>query len=555
MALVVMAEGKAKYVFYFIGDGMGVNQVNGTETYMAAVEGRIGTSPLCFAQFPYVGLVTTYSGTNGVTDSAAGGTALATGNKTKNGALGIKSDLTTRINSIAALAKSEGKAVGVTTSVSVDHATPASFYAHVKDRNMYHQIGKDLIESGKGIPTAYGVMFINEDIPMDIVYNGKHFPEYDYKGSLATVAVTCKGETEYLYLPCSIQDINHALTKLPAKTWEECECTLESSNFPAEDWNENSKSILANEGVYCLNNVCEAVRRLHDESDFEKLSAAMQMADVDDSGSIAVIANQLSDFIYIPDAEDNEDVGRYWIENIFGYEYDEALEDYIDFASFGEDVINDHDCNFLDTGGFIALEDGVSLDRMLEAAKAEKKFCENIAPPKPTPDDPNLITERFFFPLKYSVGTYNEYGDMDWEADAEDLNCSFGDRYESEIVNSFIKYTELDSCDMIEYFDQSESARAKIMSAKWGFDNIDGTLFGVVTAKLKEPLTGDEEEVFKDWILGQNSDGLGEGFEQQDIEIDDGILNVHFWNSSDEYYVENEDDFYNRMDNGMGGMM
>ena len=162
----------------------------------------------------------------------------------------------------------------------------------------FAKIGKDLIESGKGIPTAYGVMFINEDIPMDIVYNGKHFPEYDYKGSLATVAVTCKGETEYLYLPCSIQDINHALTKLPAKTWEECECTLESSNFPAEDWNENSKSILANEGVYCLNNVCEAVRRLHDESDFEKLSAAMQMADVDDSGSIAVIANQLSDFIY-----------------------------------------------------------------------------------------------------------------------------------------------------------------------------------------------------------------------------------------------------------------
>lgn len=61
--------------------------------------------------------------------------------------------------------------------------------------------------------------------------------------------------------------------------------------------------------------------------------------------------------------------------------------------------------------------------------------------------------------------------------------------------------------------------------------------------------------MFKAWILGQNSDGLGEGFEQQDIEIDDGILNVHFWNSSDEYYVENEDDFYNRMDNGMGGMM
>ena len=148
MALVAMAEGKAKYVFYFIGDGMGVNQVNGTETYLAALEGRIGTSPLCFAQFPYAGLVTTFSASNGITDSAAGGTALATGHKTKNGALGVKADLTTPVRSVAAAAQADGKAVGIATSVSIDHATPASFYAHVKDRGMYHQIGKDLITAG-----------------------------------------------------------------------------------------------------------------------------------------------------------------------------------------------------------------------------------------------------------------------------------------------------------------------------------------------------------------------------------------------------------------------
>lgn len=51
-----------------------------------------------------------------------------------------------------------------------------------------------------------------------IVYDGKYFPEYDYKGSFAIVAVASKGENEYLYLLCSIKDINHALTKLPAKT-------------------------------------------------------------------------------------------------------------------------------------------------------------------------------------------------------------------------------------------------------------------------------------------------------------------------------------------------
>lgn len=148
MAVTAFAEGRAKYVFYFIGDGMGVNQVNGTETYLAALEGRIGTTPLLFPSFPNVALVTTFSATNGVTDSAAAGTALACGKKTKNGALGVEKDLTTPVTSIAVWAQQAGAAVGVTTNVSVDHATPASFYAHQPDRNMYHEIGGDLFRAG-----------------------------------------------------------------------------------------------------------------------------------------------------------------------------------------------------------------------------------------------------------------------------------------------------------------------------------------------------------------------------------------------------------------------
>lgn len=144
----LLAFGQAKYVFYFIGDGMGVNQINGTETYLAALEGRIGITPICFTSFPYAAFVTTYSATNGVTDSAAGGTALATGHKTKNGALGMLDDLKTSVNSIAVWAKEHGAAVGVTTSVSVDHATPAAFYAHQPKRQLYHAIGLDLPKAG-----------------------------------------------------------------------------------------------------------------------------------------------------------------------------------------------------------------------------------------------------------------------------------------------------------------------------------------------------------------------------------------------------------------------
>ena len=148
VALGAMAEGRAKYVFYFIGDGMGANQVNGTETYLAALEGRIGITPLCFTQFPYSAFVTTYSATNGVTDSAAAGTALATSHKTKNGALGVQADLQTPLNSVAVWAQQAGAAVGVTTSVSVDHATPAAFYAHQGARGSYYAIGQDMVKAG-----------------------------------------------------------------------------------------------------------------------------------------------------------------------------------------------------------------------------------------------------------------------------------------------------------------------------------------------------------------------------------------------------------------------
>ena len=139
---------QAKYVFYFIGDGMGVNQVNGTEAYRAELEGRIGITPLLFTQFPYATMATTYSANSKITDSAASGTALATGHKTNNGTLGLLPDQKTVVNSIAVKAQQAGARVGIATSVSIDHATPAAFYAHVPSRNSSYEIGQQLISAG-----------------------------------------------------------------------------------------------------------------------------------------------------------------------------------------------------------------------------------------------------------------------------------------------------------------------------------------------------------------------------------------------------------------------
>lgn len=148
MLLAVVAQAQqAKYVFYFIGDGMGLNQVNTTEMYLGEKQGRIGIEPLCFASFPVAGMATSYSATNSITDSSAGGTALATGVKTYNGAIGVDANKE-RVMSVAERAKRAGKKVGVTTSVSIDHATPAAFYGHQPDRSMYYEIALQLPEAG-----------------------------------------------------------------------------------------------------------------------------------------------------------------------------------------------------------------------------------------------------------------------------------------------------------------------------------------------------------------------------------------------------------------------
>ena len=138
---------QAKYVFYFIGDGMGVNQVNGAEMYLAEQEGRIGVKPLLFTTFPAGTMATTFSATNSVTDSSAAGTALATGEKTYNGAVSMDDDKNV-LSTVAERAKKAVRKVVIATSVSVDHATPAAFYAHQPNRSRYYEIALDLPKAG-----------------------------------------------------------------------------------------------------------------------------------------------------------------------------------------------------------------------------------------------------------------------------------------------------------------------------------------------------------------------------------------------------------------------
>ena len=143
---VMCATAQVKYVFYMIGDGMGPNQVLSAEMYQAELQGKIGREKLCMTQFPVSGQLSTYSTSNGITDSSAAGTCLASGKKTNNGTLGLD-DLNKPVETIAEILRDKGWSIGIMTSVSIDHATPGAFYAHVNKRSEYYKIGKQLAES------------------------------------------------------------------------------------------------------------------------------------------------------------------------------------------------------------------------------------------------------------------------------------------------------------------------------------------------------------------------------------------------------------------------
>jgi len=132
-----------KYIFLFIGDGMSTPQIQTAEDALAAA----GRDPLSFTSFPVVGAAHTNNAEGAVTDSAAAATAIASGAKTLNNYLNIDPD-GNRLTTIAETLRDAGRKIGVLTTVSLDHATPAGFFAHVDSRRSYDTIADDLFASG-----------------------------------------------------------------------------------------------------------------------------------------------------------------------------------------------------------------------------------------------------------------------------------------------------------------------------------------------------------------------------------------------------------------------
>lgn len=157
LTATMASAAQPKYVFFFLGDGMSNSQIQATEAYLTTVNGgsaNLATdllkpkNRLNMSKMPVTGMQTTYDSFALMTDSASSATAFACGLKTASGTIGMDETRTMNYKSIAQLAHEYGKKVGIITSVSLDHATPAAYYASVPTRGYMNNIGTQLAETG-----------------------------------------------------------------------------------------------------------------------------------------------------------------------------------------------------------------------------------------------------------------------------------------------------------------------------------------------------------------------------------------------------------------------
>lgn len=200
---------KPKNIILMIGDGMGVSEV------FAGITANHGK--LFLDNFKHVGFSKTQSASDYITDSAAGGTALSTGQKTYNGAIAMNTD-TVAISTILEEAENKGLATGLVSTSAITHATPASFIAHQKSRNNYEEIAADFLKTDIDVFIGGGLdHFTKRKDGRNLVEELKA-KNYQVETDINEIAIVKKGKLAGLTAPMHTARVAERGNMLPVAT-------------------------------------------------------------------------------------------------------------------------------------------------------------------------------------------------------------------------------------------------------------------------------------------------------------------------------------------------
>lgn len=155
---------------------------------------------------------------------------------------------------------------------------------------------------------------------------------------------------------------------------------------------------------------------------------------------------------------------------------------------------------------------------------------------------PETHTLKLYMPLTANLYERNEWGDM--ESEPVELDAHSVAAHEGSILAAMVRNRAPEERErgLMHWYHEEDSINAKVQSAEFSVENVDGRLWGIVNCRIKGELMPEELETFKEYVEGQAADGWGEGFEQREIKTDAGELYVHLWNSSDSWRLCTEDE-------------
>lgn len=368
--------------------------------------------------------------------------------------------------------------------------------------------------------TPYGILYRNKN-EYEQVYDGSHFPAYYWEENMGTVTLQKDGFAEYLYLPYVKTELAKALERLDAADVSECGVTMESKYF-----NDEMKNILkglrknSQEEIDGINHIAQRIAEMGTKEMpyLNNLTGDLEPKTLGDLDAIFDSAYEFEMFDGIYNAED---YGRYMICESGHFEYDENLEEYIDFERYGSQRLQCENGAFTHAGYIVYHGYNQDLSDMLAEVGIE------------IPSQQTKIL-KLYMPLRAT--TYydeNDYGDLyqvDFEIEVYPEELA---EYEEEILEAIERNSlpEEKERGLMKYYGENDSVNAKVKRYDFSVENVGGKLMGVATLVLNAPLEDKEMGKIKEEISGQASDGWCEGFEQREIKCNGKEIYVSFWQS------------------------
>ena len=233
------------------------------------------------------------------------------------------------------------------------------------------KIGRELLSTGKGIPTNYGLLFRNEDVAFEEVYKGKGFPSYYYTGGeVLGVEIEKNGEQDYVYFPCEKTEIERALKRIGAGDISECNKNIDFCGGD-EEWEDYFNDLLQKNDLESVNAISSAINCLGANLDaisknLYKLSAVMEFAGVTtaDTEKVIRLAECLDEFEYYREIGNDYNLGTKLIENEIGSAA-EKIGDYIDYEKYAQDFLEENGGAYTKYGDVVYLREDQTLSEIL----------------------------------------------------------------------------------------------------------------------------------------------------------------------------------------------